>query len=984
MRHHITLAVFVLVSLMMVFSPAQAGTVFLNPSVGPPGTTIIIGYSGNTPTTQYTCNIDGGVDMGWIPQTSTFSYRVPDATPVGTVIYVNCRQEWVDEPDASTAIFTVTSPDSDGDGVTDDVDACPTEPAPTPNGCPSAPPPPPDSDGDGLPDSQDTCPFEFAQTPNGCPAQPAQPNQPTNTPQIVTTERPIITPQPTTPPYIDPNLIGTIDVALVNCLDVRNQAMRLPIGALMRVLGAGDPCGTLTGALRDFAFGTPRDAQLNVINTALDLRRSCGLSGEAPSLEYLSVLANIHSLNPQLAVDIHNAILPLENAPEGSRELDTYCAFMAMNGLTMDVLFPSTLTDQHRFAIALGFYAYRTGRLNGMPGLFSTIQSYGYDAHRFLQAVNNPAIQLGLESLLLSWRTTFPLDFIEGEDDTLTAWLVGTCGINWYNFYVPEISLLGSAFTVIYYKNAVGTPEEKALINERANCNGVRDLVTTWYRRMPVFNPELVIEGELTGVATSDGINSIPREEIERLNPDFVAVPRNLVIRAWNDVCDESVVSPANPVPVGCIQDETDGLVSNAVWDEGETPLFGLWIAVKRYTNYPPSCEFSDPSDYTIATFIGADGYARLSDLPPATYYIILRSGGLTGVWSNWGIRTERNVCIVLPIDGRSDVPVIELPFNADDTVTASDINPTEWLIPENLNIRRLDDGQGAWLPPVSVLGELGINNPSDTVSWRPPPIPPRVALANSLAVAPPPNVDVQTVIDNLGNSVDILADMATDERFGMFVGQPTPELSQLFIIHNNGVGVIDLPFSPLQYDFSDDGQMVILNGLDANGNNVTLFVDPLTGQSIGEIDFVDPVSDATSPENASDVSKTSDGDLFTFVQDGNIFVQNRISGFVAQITNTGNCQSPIFDAVGFNLYFICDGMLSVYGLDGVKPIVNDISVQSVSLGPVDGTLIFDDGQIAYLSDLNGENRRVFLRLNGISVSGIRWQPPLPMPDPQP
>ncbi len=35
---------------------------------------------------------------------------------------------------------------------------------------PPPPPPPPDTDGDGLPDASDACPTTFAQTPNGCPA----------------------------------------------------------------------------------------------------------------------------------------------------------------------------------------------------------------------------------------------------------------------------------------------------------------------------------------------------------------------------------------------------------------------------------------------------------------------------------------------------------------------------------------------------------------------------------------------------------------------------------------------------------------------------------------------------------------------------------------------------------------------------------------------------------------------------------------------
>jgi hypothetical protein len=59
-------------------------------------------------------------------------------------------------------------PDSDGDGVPDMLDSCPTQPAPTVNGCP--PPPVPDSDGDGVPDANDHCPYKPASTPDGCPA----------------------------------------------------------------------------------------------------------------------------------------------------------------------------------------------------------------------------------------------------------------------------------------------------------------------------------------------------------------------------------------------------------------------------------------------------------------------------------------------------------------------------------------------------------------------------------------------------------------------------------------------------------------------------------------------------------------------------------------------------------------------------------------------------------------------------------------------
>jgi len=68
--------------------------------------------------------------------------------------------------------------DTDGDGIPDDIDACPTVPEdhkpPDPmDGCP-APPEEPDSDHDGIPDSRDACPKEPGEPNpdpkrNGCP-----------------------------------------------------------------------------------------------------------------------------------------------------------------------------------------------------------------------------------------------------------------------------------------------------------------------------------------------------------------------------------------------------------------------------------------------------------------------------------------------------------------------------------------------------------------------------------------------------------------------------------------------------------------------------------------------------------------------------------------------------------------------------------------------------------------------------------------------
>jgi OOP family OmpA-OmpF porin len=62
--------------------------------------------------------------------------------------------------------FAQVDADSDGDGLIDDDDRCPREPASTPDGCPL---PVGDRDGDGKNDDVDKCPDEPSELPDGCP-----------------------------------------------------------------------------------------------------------------------------------------------------------------------------------------------------------------------------------------------------------------------------------------------------------------------------------------------------------------------------------------------------------------------------------------------------------------------------------------------------------------------------------------------------------------------------------------------------------------------------------------------------------------------------------------------------------------------------------------------------------------------------------------------------------------------------------------------
>jgi hypothetical protein len=61
-----------------------------------------------------------------------------------------------------TATLVAVSGDSDGDGVADGDDRCPSAAGPAPTGCP-------DTDGDGVPDVYDLCPNEPGNGAQGCP-----------------------------------------------------------------------------------------------------------------------------------------------------------------------------------------------------------------------------------------------------------------------------------------------------------------------------------------------------------------------------------------------------------------------------------------------------------------------------------------------------------------------------------------------------------------------------------------------------------------------------------------------------------------------------------------------------------------------------------------------------------------------------------------------------------------------------------------------
>jgi hypothetical protein len=92
--------------------------------------------------------------------------------------------------------------DSDGDGVSDGNDRCPSVPGPTPSGCP-------DTDGDGVPDVSDLCPSEPGNGAQGCP--------------VPATEKVKV--------YVDGVLAGSQDVDTSDEIDTFALDVTVPVGS---------------------------------------------------------------------------------------------------------------------------------------------------------------------------------------------------------------------------------------------------------------------------------------------------------------------------------------------------------------------------------------------------------------------------------------------------------------------------------------------------------------------------------------------------------------------------------------------------------------------------------------------------------------------------------------------------------------------------------------------------------------------------------
>ncbi len=193
-------------------------------SVSPKGTGIIFARGGplsghGTGTQIWEAGIDGSEEHELFPVEDSNIYPEPEFSPYETrVAYLDDERLMEADPDGQNPVqlsppgvrvtdfdwYKKAPADSDGDGIADVADQCPTEPGPPPSGCPdgdgdgvpniddlcpavygTAPDGCPDTDGDGIDDAHDLCPTVYGTLPDGCPAAITGPGS-SNTPTLTT------------------------------------------------------------------------------------------------------------------------------------------------------------------------------------------------------------------------------------------------------------------------------------------------------------------------------------------------------------------------------------------------------------------------------------------------------------------------------------------------------------------------------------------------------------------------------------------------------------------------------------------------------------------------------------------------------------------------------------------------------------------------------------------------------------------------------
>jgi hypothetical protein len=1018
----------------------SANIIALQPTSGPPGTTIVVLDSSGTNRGK-NCGVSSGSAS---PQSigvmqGSISYVVPSAVAAGTSLSFICTGG-ADGMRTNTATFTVTTlaiivqppgqpADSDGDGLPDTRDNCPTVAGSLENGgCPLSAPPAADADGDGLPDSADVCPNETGVPENnGCPIVP------TAVPEVVL------------PPLPADGVcsLATLDAAPVN-------VRQLP-STDSAIVGSLDPLSIYP------VIGRNADNSWLQISSGWVAAFVARQGGDCTAVPQADGTSNTFLAGEIIPAQIGLLVPAVQKVREASARLQNCPAlFPTVDGLpTFLTLYIVGEPDPCAFAEAeLGdlFLAAQPDPMASLEG-------------DYLEWVNNLCPdQLGsiydFVSLLNRIQNRSP----EVWQDVLSR------------ISEANICLVVQEFAEQGYLNPFVFLDEQINLIGVAYCTAeaYKSMSPGWVSRVEGFISFLQVPTLF--MRTLVNLNGGACDLIEHIRPiGFISTGNALFYSTLANSCGINNASAAERALLNSIR---------GAYDAGAAANMGC-AGYDQYTTLPLSPDLQ-PTMPTIAQDADCQGNFRLlathnEGLSPETLFRVLTAlhpcdsayemayyGGIA--YPNQlplpACFQNGQVIIAAPSLGQSDVLLtnastwrqkllildrpldqicnyLDLSVGTDgfalvptedalDLVIVPSATPLGFVVAPTATLPVIVDDQGL-LPTAPPLLDSSPTPPVPTLqpadplpAVNPPPgdqaggnhyqiisagriIDPLTA--TFVAYDPQGNFQGRYVLTGIqhwskldrsqllslppeccpGMRTDLpLSILPGGEAFTYFANDPTDGTVNLWVFGSElpadqpairlGTFVPDVTYSPA---WSPDGQFVAIAGSNSGLEGQQTLVFYLGGSAAPIL----TIDNATAP------SISPNGRLLAFERldptGRNIYVLATNSGEIIPITQqpAGTaCYQPQFGLDSLNLFFTCEtnGERGIfrYGLAGLIPLQTGVAnVQNPAPGPEAGYITFDDGQTVYISREDGTNAVPLVQIDGLRTRGFEWTQPPGVPD---
>ncbi len=168
------------------------------------------------------------------------------------------------------------------------------------------------------------------------------------------------------------------------------------------------------------------------------------------------------------------------------------------------------------------------------------------------------------------------------------------------------------------------------------------------------------------------------------------------------------------------------------------------------------------------------------------------------------------------------------------------------------------------------------------------------------------------------------------------------------------------LPFAPA---WTPDGNSLLITGESADGTPAIYLIEEMPTPAGAEL----VVANAASP------AVESGGRYMAFVRDGQIFSTNLKGGRERPVYNDEQgCESPVFGADPFTLYFVCGGVAYQYDSNGVNPLPIP-NITQITTGNVNGFVTFSDGDAILIARDDGTLQETLIRREGARAIYFGW-----------